>query len=648
MDALSKIIQNEFTRQVAKSTLISSTPCRVVASLGDEVYTVELITNKARLDLPNFSGSPLSVGENVQVFYRGNSLTAQNSYIGASLTKGGSGNRDIYIIGTKTLGSLTSSEKTFCDIAVKALEDTMVTLSFNANILGVSNSSYIFSFYINAVQYDYVVKGSDKFGEYVNCNVVLPVSLTTEETIIKIKGKGSGTVEDLKAFISGQAITSGAITVKEKSGYAPISFMSYDDVLVDWNITGTADGVGNLGINYLKQVEKTMPDGGYGIRIYASSYLSSRTVTFNSGAATGINFVFKNSDDTNISPSDVGTITISASGQSDIVINNTYQGGISTEDVGSSDGRYAVGYGDDGSGRTIIYNNDNTQYIPVRCRTLPVVISENTDYTITRTGGSEDIDFAYTLTKDMGEISLIWSNTTVNSIPDNQAADKDTEQWTVVETEYARITQFGANIQIDSHPATFENCAYFADLKAGDYKVIAEGLGSTWTSSAIVNDTTPYIVLIAEDGAEIIEKTNIFEGASQRFYHEEYEFTLEEDARVGLYFKALHSDGYPSYVRFMIVDSDVVAEPFTANVYQDTPITGVSCWEKYTVSLPITISCDNQSQTITFDLGGEKLFANDTISFTSTGIALPSYVGDNIWSADTENKPYVYIKYTGL
>ena len=438
------------------------------------------------------------------------------------------------------------------------------------------------------------------------------------------------------------------MSVKEASGVLPLSIMSTGENVIDWSITSNSGRIGKrVGINYLQQLEKTLPDGGYGIRIYASSYLSSRTVTFNSGATTGINFVFKNSDDSNISPTDVGTITISASGQPDIVISDIYQGGISTEDVGSADGHYCVGYGDDSSGRTIVYNNYYTQYIPIRCKTLPVVISENTDYTITRTGGNENIEFAYTLTKDRGEISLIWGSPSVKSIPNNETPDKNKEQWTRVDTDYARITAYGANIQIDSRPATFENCQYFAELKAGQYKVIAEGLDNTWRASAIVGDSTPYMALLSEDGSTIIQRTAIFSNTSLRFHHEEYSFTLLEDARVGLYFKALHQDGYPSYVRFMIVDSDVTAEPFTADITGGGTVSGVTCWEPFTVVLPLTISAGSESQTINVDLVRDYIYPGRIVTSSMSATVLPTYYGQNAINCSI-GSPLLWLRYDAL
>lgn len=436
--------------------------------------------------------------------------------------------------------------------------------------------------------------------------------------------------------------------IREITGTPPIEFKTVSEEVIDWYIKGAEGGVGRISKNKLRQVEETIPDGGYGIRINSPTWQSGRTLTFNSGAANGIGIAFRKTGYADIVPSDVGTITISAADQPDIVINDIYQGGISTEDVGSNDGRYAVGYGDDSSGRTIIYNDDNTRYISIQCRTQPIALITNTDYTITRTGGSEDVDMMYTLTKDRGNISLIWGSVPVNSIPGNELAYRNTEQWTLVETEYSRITQYVANIQIDSHPATFGNCAYYADLTAGHWKVIAECINNDFTSSAIVDDATPYMALIAEDGTEIISKTNLFQSRSVYFAHEEYDFVLSDDTKVGLYFKALHRDGYPAYVRFMIVDYDVQAEPFESDILSGGTVSGVTCWEPYQCELPIIIMNHDHSQVrqVVIDLGSAPLGPNDIVSYSSTNIPLPTFIGKNTITVDTPIRPSeIYIKY---
>ena len=175
---------------------------------------------------------------------------------------------------------------------------------------------------------------------------------------------------------------------------------------------------------------------------------------------------------------------------------------------------------------------------------------------------------------------------------------------------------------------------------------IAECINNSFTNSAIVDDTTPYMALIAENGTTIISKTNLFQTRTVRFVHEEYDFTLSAATKVGLYFKALHSDGSPAYVRFMIVDYDVQAVAFTANVSGDSPITGVTCWEPYHVDLPLTITSGAQSTTVTIDLGDSTLGAGDTIDYTTTQISIPTYEGSNTITAETTVQPSsMYIKY---
>ena len=98
----------------------------------------------------------------------------------------------------------------------------------------------------------------------------------------------------------------------------------------------------------------------------------------------------------------------------------------------------------------------------------------------------------------------------------------------------------------------------------------------------------------------------------------------------------------------MIVDSNVEAVYFETTGADPAQMQGYSAWEKYQVTLPVTITCGNESQTITFDLGDEILYEGDSISKTSTGIELPTYVGLNTITTGSENQPFVYIKYMGL
>lgn len=684
MGALEQLIQNEVDKRLAKSALISSVPCRVVAVLGNEVYTVELVTSKSHFDLVNYSGSPLSVNESVQVYYRGDTLTSQSGYIGASLTKGGGGSKDVYVIGTKSVGELSNTAKTISEIAVKALEDTTVTLSFNANIY---DGTFILKFYINAEQYDYTVKGQSILGAYNNCQVVLPISLVAGETSIKIKATGNGTIDDIKAFVWGQGITNGTVTVKEKEGYPPLSYTSFDSRLLDWNITGVVGGVGKLGKNYLKPKTTAIPNGSAGT--FLSSAFGYRDAeqgyTFNSGNATLIYITFKRPNDANIAAADTGDLmfvkgnTIPTTYDADT---NLYKHGFLQ---GSSE--YNTSSGVSGESQ-VIFDSENEYGVTsdyntsaartIRCKTYPIMLEPNTDYSIKLFNSSySGVQFTGAYMTESGTITPQFE-TLVNqkSIPSNSAFATNTEQWIELAYSHYKSISSRPRIPIDIRPIRYEFCEYYADLKVGTYKLMVDIWGNNdWGTKVGFQNYTgcfednfngeqsgiyEWFAVVDEDNNIVVPKTRLIESNEPRestsppypnYYHKEYEITLESNKKIGLIHKAYYTSvtyAYPAYFRFYIVDADTTVYDFTTTDCSPTNISGRSAWEKYSVTLPITIASGDQSQTITIDLNGSLLYENDSVSMTSTGISLPSYVGLNTITVDSENQPWVYIKYTGL
>lgn len=701
MGALEQLIQNEIDKRLAKSTLISSVPCRVVGILDDETYTVEVVTTKTRFNLINYSGSPLSIGESVQVYYRGDALTSKSGYIGASLTKGGDGGKDVYILGTKTLGSLTVTEKTFCNVAVKALKETTITLGFNANILGLTSGDYVFKFYVDSEQYDYVVKGNDVADKYENCNVILPISLTVGEHIVEINGSGSGTVEDLKAFVSGQDITNGNVTIRQKADYTPFNFESLSTTLIDWNISGTAEGVGKFGKNYLKPRLEAIPNGAAGTWLGSTSWQNASTgFTFNSGSATIMVIQIMHSDNADISPSHVGDImmvegaTIPTAYDASttlieglitqgLLINHNYSGSAT---VGETQMLFN---GEDGGGGYVEYMNNQWQPIPKRCKTRAIKVKPNTDYSV-RVFNSpyNDIEFLAVLLTEPGTITPTFSacsSYTQKAIPSNGTFITSEEQWIKLNYSHRRTAEYYPDLPCDVRPLLYKYCDHYATLKAGTYKVMIDcwgnnrfwSTGGYWTGidnySGCVYDNAnrdqystiyEWFSLLEEGDTVVIPKSKLLpDGITNKtasisstpplpnYFHKEVEFTLDHDTKVGLMHRAYYnsvSSANEAHFRFMIVDSDVEAEYFQTTGADPAQMQGYSAWEKYQVTLPVTITCGNESQTITFNLGDEILYEGDSISKTSTGIELPTYVGLNTITTDSENQPFVYIKYMGL
>jgi hypothetical protein len=97
----------------------------------------------------------------------------------------------------------------------------------------------------------------------------------------------------------------------------------------------------------------------------------------------------------------------------------------------------------------------------------------------------------------------------------------------------------------------------------------------------------------------------------------------------------------------MIVDSDVEAEAFATTGVYPKDMAGYSAWEPYAVTIPITISSEDQSQTITITVE-DPLEETDMISLSSTQIDIPTYLGVNMITVDTEVRPSeMYIKFLG-
>lgn len=439
--------------------------------------------------------------------------------------------------------------------------------------------------------------------------------------------------------------------IKELTSSLPLSFRTTTEAeLLDWSIRGAAGGVGKTDGNYLKQVECSMPDGTYGLRVYTTpSWITTRTGTVNSGQATAIGFNFHKSDNSNILPSDVGKMYIMAGEgdpETDGVELDVFQGGVKPNGDYNRD-YWITRYGDDGSGTTVLYADADTGYIPIRCGTAVFALQPNTSYSFKRVGGASDVEIQYTTAKGRADLNISWSNISgLNSIPGDTLPQKSIEQWTTV-SGYNRYWYTSTlSVILDSRPATFEHCAYYADLKAGSsYKVIAEYYGDNqWQSTRILDDQTPYMALVSEDNVQILSKTSIFRG-STKFQHEEYGFSLGVDTRVGLYFKAIPKYNTIGFVRFMIVDSSVNAEPFTVRDGSDT-ISGETCWKPFHVTLPLTVQCGDQFAMVTIDLGTDLLYASDSIDYATSQTAIPTFAGVNTIAIDSNVAPtQMYIKY---
>lgn len=479
---------------------------------------------------------------------------------------------------------------------------------------------------------------------------------------------------------------------RELTGALPLSFKSDGTSLLDWRISGSAGGVGKLGKNYLKQTEKVNVDNGaIGIKIGdPSDWLSANEViTVNSGEATRLFVTFRRGENAAISPEDVGQFVLTEASESENLYKGVLRnGGAMVYETGnvtstSKNPYILLPVGDNGDGR-IFYYGDKENTISTRVRTESIKVKPNTDYRIFTVGAAGDVTLSYRFLDEPGYIrNQYMSPYYTKSIPGNKTMDKLVEQWCDLDYTHYRRVEYQPQIPIDCRPMLYDYCESFADLKAGTYKFIVEiwannhftGVGyvggcqspsnyieTYWDANDIIDKE--WFALIAEDNSLIIPRTRLYQSDDNRtksgnedppyptFFHYEYEFTINQDTKVGLIHKAYYksvSTAEPAYYRFMIVDPDVEAEPFETTVSSGTNQSGVTSWEPYHCVLPITVSCGEQSQVITVDLGDSLLGEGESISLADTSINIPTYIGRNTISIETNNDApaEMYIRYMG-
>lgn len=707
MDAITELIKNLINKEIHKSTLISSVPCRVIESLGNEMYTVQLVTDNSQYTLPNMSGSSLSVGENVQLFYYGEYISSKSSYIGASLNKDSGGSAK-YIISTNATGKIGSSTKQISSLLLKALNDTTVSLSFNANILGSGSDNFILSVSVDGVDYDYQIKGTTIANKYVPCNFTLPLAFDVGDHAVVISISGTGSVTDINAFICGHGIDDADIIIKEMTGVAPLTFSTIDSSLLDWRISGAAGGVGRTGKNYLRQTTAPIPNGAVGTFIEANTdgwFNGSQNIangySFNTKTAKRIVLVFAKSDESALSVSEVGdlmlvegtTIPATYNADTNLYKKNIMWGGLYPHTyvpypaTYSEDGAQELYAGDNGYGGEVLYRLARS-FWETRCKTYVIDVEPNTDYSVRLFGSSVTLMSYIYLLDDPDTIAQEFvsaANTGggVCAIPSCGEYVTDTEQWCRLDciVTGGNSTQ-SSIVAVDTRPNKYEFCESFAELEAGTYKLMVEVLGNhilrqggigfvsyggniydsyTPTSAYTPSNVYERFALVAEDDTLIIPETNIFDSTTVRnsetapypnFFHKEYTFTLTKKTKVGVIHRAYsNANNYWSgdadlyaYFRFMICNADVEAEEFeSTNLYAN--ISGESAWEKFRYILPVTISNDTEIQTVDIDLGDSPLEEGQSISLSDTQISIPTYIGNNTISIDSTIQPVVYIKY---
>lgn len=193
MDSLFKLVDERINKYLSNSPFIVGVPCVVTEVLTDNMVKVQLTASKAVMTVPNWSGSNVEVGENVQLFYRGAILSEQTAYVGASLNKnsGGGGASFNNVSGEIVEGELSSSEKLIGYLTVVNFTNSVV-LSVNLTFQGDANNAGdgTISVYVDEIEQTYTPTFNVMANGYETLSFSLPLNLGIGSHYIAVKGTG--------------------------------------------------------------------------------------------------------------------------------------------------------------------------------------------------------------------------------------------------------------------------------------------------------------------------------------------------------------------------------------------------------------------------------------------------------------------------
>lgn len=207
------LIDERINKAASNMMFVRSEICEVLSIDSDDKnkVTVNVKSTGANYKVKNYSGSDVSVGEYVQLFYKGNMLTEETAYIGASLNKDSgvvpTEPNAVIIIGTSNKGIITGGRKDISEIGFSCDDKVNGLVYVNFNIKGTSASDISVTITIDetAIQYLPVQSLSENNKESVSFTV--PFSVEGGDHITKITVIGEGEILDVGSFIGAQDIT---------------------------------------------------------------------------------------------------------------------------------------------------------------------------------------------------------------------------------------------------------------------------------------------------------------------------------------------------------------------------------------------------------------------------------------------------------
>ena len=499
-----------------------------------------------------------------------------------------------------------------------------------------------------------------------------------------IKAGGKGGIAD---SIEDVMLGTGFIDVKpgmtrELSGRAPLQFRSDGTALLDWSITGAAGGVGRNGINYLKQEEKSVDNmcadaryrGNVNISFYGDNFPD---IPDNEGNPASYRQWLSVSYDKYTLDGQNNKLFIDDRPEN--FENSQFKARLSAGSYKLIFEGYSVGGSWNGVPLTrynTYYNNPNAPVVHLYTASQDNVINNTFDFsdwlsvvmtnTIgTGTNGVNNGDGTwgddwFTMTKN-SNIGWLATLSAYNTLPTQSSKipvislqhDGNVNKYALkfhVDTSIenlhleTRIARGKTNSYLHTAELTPDENGFITAYFSTNAETVSIGLAVNSQAYGVVEGdyiTVSDIQVYKVGEGAVNYKLDSAEHSGEKFIHEEFPFTLSEDDEVGVYFLGMN---YVKWgCRFMIVDADVVSEPFTVE-----NVTGVSCWEPFKYILPVTVSCGGETAEAVIELGDSPLGAEDTVTFAQKGTVIPTFCGRNTLTVDTGTAPSdIYISYKG-
>lgn len=255
MDDLYNLINQTFDKKMNSLNLIKAVPCKVVNVFENETAEVELISNKTKYTVPNYSGSKLNVGETVQLFYKG-LITNNNAYIGASFNKESivEIEKDVFrnVSGKIIIGGTLSSGSTIW--AAQIISDVQVNclLSINMEITGLYDGTVTIKSTSSRTAISYAPTISVSKNQKTHFSFTIPINILSGTNVIDVKCYGEAYVDSARCCVSG-------MNIREN-----IPYLSSSDYIYNIN-RSTSTSVTNViyykGTNLNPEIPDTMISG---------------------------------------------------------------------------------------------------------------------------------------------------------------------------------------------------------------------------------------------------------------------------------------------------------------------------------------------------------------------------------------------------